>query len=134
MEIDSKLHHYSQKITPNSLEIILEMYEKLGCKVVYRPESKYRWAMVGQEELGFAIQIVEYDEKPVDDIEIKKRSHIAFLSDNPRALIAKIESWAKSKEIRFREGGWNEKERYFDLPDIFIDFVVEIMHVSVAED
>ena len=47
MTPDPRLHHYAQKIVPDSLENVLEMYGKLNFIVVYRPESKYRWAMVG---------------------------------------------------------------------------------------
>jgi hypothetical protein len=44
-----------------------------------------------------------------------------------------VKKWAESKNIRFREGGWSEIERYFDLPDLFINSVIEIMHNSVDE-
>jgi len=89
--------------------------------------------MVGQSQLRFAIQIVEVDDKPIDDLDLKRKVHIAFLSDDPQALIEKVEVWAKDKGIQFRQGGWSEKERYFDLPDIFVNFVVEVMHTSIEE-
>ncbi len=134
MKIDPRLHHYAQKIVPDSLEKVLEMYEKLGCKVVYRPDGKYRWAMVGQDELRFAIQIVEYDEKPLADSDNKKGSHIAFLSDDPQGIVNTIKDWCLVKEIKFIQGGWSDRELYFDLPDIFVNFVVEVMHTSIEEE
>jgi hypothetical protein len=30
-------------------------------------------------------------------------------------------------------GGWSEKELWFDLPDVFTNFVIEIMHTSIVE-
>ena len=134
MKIDPRLHHYAQNIVPNSLERVIEMYVLLGCKVVYRPNNGYNWAMVAQEPLNFAIQIVEVEEKPIIDLDIKRKVHIAFLSDNPKKIIQKIEGWAKQNNIAFREGGWSEKERYFDLPEIFVNFVVEVMHTSIEEE
>lgn len=134
MQIDPRLHHYSQQIVPESLEKVLEMYEILGCKVVYRPDGEFRWAMVGQEQLRFAIQIVETKSVPIESLELKRQTHIAFLSDNPQSVIDKIKVWAQSKSILIREGGWNNKELYFDLPEIFINFVVEVMHSSIEED
>lgn len=133
MTPDPRLHHYAQNIIQGSLEDVLEMYKLFNCEVVYRPNNGYKWAMVGQSQIRFAIQIVETEEKPISDIELKRKTHIAFLSDNPQELIDKVETWAKSKNFDFRQGGWSDKEKYFDLPDIFINFVVEVMHTSIEE-
>lgn len=133
MKLDPRLHHYAQNITQGTLETVLEMYALLNCEVVYRPNNGYAWAMVGQKDLRFAIQIVEVPEKPIEDLDIKRRTHIAFLSDVPGEVIAKIGRWAQDKGIVFRQGGWSPKEQYFDLPDIFVNFVVEVMHTSIEE-
>ena len=129
-----RLHHYAQNITKDTLEDVLEMYKLFNCDVVYRPNNGYNWAMVGQPQLRFAIQIVETEEQPISDIELKRNAHVAFLSDDPQELIDKVKAWAESKNIQFRQGGWSDKERYFDLPDIFINFVVEVMHTSIEEE
>ena len=134
MKTDPRLHHYAQNITPHNLENVIEMYSLFNCKVVYRPNNEHQWAMVGQEQLRFAIQIVESSEAPIMDIDMKRKTHIAFLSDNPQDLIDKVEEWAKTKNYKFRQGGWSPKERYFDLPEVFINFVVEIMHTSIEEN
>jgi hypothetical protein len=134
MNIDPRLHHYCQNITKGHLGDIVEMYKLLGFDVVYTPPpSKYPWIMVGQPTPRFAIQITEVDDKPIEDLEKKRQTHIAFISDNPKELIKKIETWTKEKGLTFREGGWSEIERYFDLPDIFVNFVVEVMHTSIEE-
>ena len=134
MKTDSRLHHYAQNIAKGSLENVLEMYKIFDCEVVYRPDNPpYQWAMVGQKQLHFVIQIVEVDEKPIAELDTKIKAHIAFITDNPREIIGKVENWAKSKNINFREGGWNEKERYFDLPDLFVNFVVEVLHTSIED-
>ena len=135
MKTNPILHHCAQQIVSGSLKDVLEMYEKLGCKVVYnQTESKIPWAMVGQDQLNFAIQVLEDYEKPIEDLETKRKVHVAFLSSNPRGLLNEIENWALGKGIKHREGCWSEKELYFDLPDIFINFVVEVMHTSILED
>lgn len=134
MNIDPRLHHYCQNVITGSLETVLEMYELLNCKVVYRPKSEYKWAMVGQEQLQFSIQIAEVPDAPITDIDKKRQTHVAFISDDPQALINKVESWAKQENIAFRQGGWSKIERYFDLPDLFVNFVVEVMHTSIEEE
>lgn len=133
MKIDLRLHHYCQNITKGNLDNIVEMYKLLKFKVVYTPQAK-DWIMVGQDELHFAIQITQVDDEPVKDIDAKRKTHIAFLSDNPKAVIDTIEDWANKKGLEFRQGGWSAIERYFDLPDIFVNFVVEVMHTSIVEE
>ncbi len=132
--IDPRLHHYAQNISNGTLEDVLEIYAILGCEIVYRPNNSYQWAMVAQQPLRFAIQIVEVEEKPISDIDLKRKVHVAFISDNPQEVIDKVEAWAQKKNIRFRQGGWSDKEKYFDLPDIFVNFVIEVMHTSIEEE
>ncbi len=134
MKLDPRLHHYAQNVYKGTLEDVLEMYTLFNCGVVYRPNNGYKWAMVAQSQLQFAIQIVEVDDLPISDIELKRKVHIAFISDNPQEIIDKVESWANSKNIKFRQGGWSDKERFFDLPDLFVNFVVEVMHTSIEEE
>lgn len=132
--IEPRLHHYCQNVTPGSLEKVIEMYTLLDLDVVYRPPKGTSWAMVGQKQLRFAIQISEVNEIPIADIDIKKRTHIAFISENPQKIVDAVREWARAKGFQFREGGWSPIERYFDLPDLFVDFVVEVMHTSIEKE
>ncbi len=111
------------------------MYKLLGFDVVYTPPpSKWPWIMVGQPQLRFAIQITEVLDIPIENIDKKRQTHIAFISDNPQEVIDKIKAWAEDKGLKFRDGGWSKIERYFDLPDIFVNFVVEVMHTSIEDN
>lgn len=131
MKNEPQLHHGARRIIPQSLETLIEMFTLLGCKVIYR-EGNARWAMVGQDGINFNVQLVEVDEKPIKT-KTRISSHVAFISENPKSVVDKVESWAADKNIKFNNGGWNEKELWFDLPDLFVDFVIEIMDRSVVE-
>lgn len=109
------------------------MYELLNCKITYRPSDNANWVMLGQDQLRFDMQITEIADPPIEDISKKRQTHIAFISDTPQEIIESVKIWAEEKGFKFRDGGWSEHERYFDLPDIFVNFVVEIMHSSVEE-
>ena len=126
-----KLHHFAYNIKPNKLELVLELLEKLGCTLSYREENA-RWCMVEQKPIPIDIQIIETADQQVP-IEKKTSTHIAFLSDTPKEDIEEIKQWLDKKGVNFKQGGWSDKELWFDLPDIFINFVIEIMHTSVAE-
>ena len=133
MSNESRLHHYCQNIAKGHLGDMIEMYKLLGCEVVYTPPNDNTWIMVAQKPLNFAVQITEVSDIPVENLDEKRKTHIAFISDDPQQVIEKVRTWAKEKKIVFRDGGWSKIERYFDLPDIFVNFVVEVMHTSIEE-
>jgi len=129
--MNTTLHHFAYNITPNNLELFLELMDKFDCSLAYR-EGDARWCMIEQKPIPVDIQIIETEDK-IAPIEIKTNIHIAFLSDNPKLNIEEIKKWTESKNIKFRQGSWSDKEMWFDLPDIFVNFVIEIMHTSVIE-
>jgi hypothetical protein len=123
------LHHVAYNIQPNSLETVTDFFSTLGMKVGYR-EPGMRWCMFVHPSKELDIQIVETKMSPIPP-DSKISSHIAFLSDDPVAEIDRLTTYAKSKNLEFRTGGWNDDERWFDLPQIFTNFVIEIMHTRV---
>jgi hypothetical protein len=131
MKPEPRLHHYCQNIVKGHLHDIIEMYRLFDLDIVFDPGADAGWIMLGQKQLRFAIQVAEVLEAPIVDLYIKIRSHVAFISDDPDRLIAKVEKWANDRGIKFRKGGWSKIERFFDLPDIFVNFVVEVMHTSI---
>lgn len=133
MKSDPILHHYCQDIAKGHLKDVVEMYALLGFDVVYDPGGKAGWIMVGQKQLRFAIQIAEVPNAPIADIDTKRQTHVAFISDDPQAVVKKVQQWAESKGFKFRQGQWSPIEIFFDLPDIFINFVVEVMHTSIEK-
>jgi hypothetical protein len=131
MKIDPQLHHVAKKITPDSLEKVIEVFELLGCKVAYRPEHK-TWAMIKQGDLAFRIQLIEVREKPTEGKQ-RTSSHLAFLSEHPSEIIDQVEKWANQNQINFAKGAWNDLALWFDLPDLLVDWVFEVMHTDVTK-
>ena len=131
MNPDLRLHHCAKRITSGSLDFVLALFEQLGCRVAYRPEGD-TFAIVEQSGLPVLLQFIERQQTPASTIE-KRESHIAFVSHHPANEIERIKEWVNQQGKKFVSGSWSDKERYFDCPEIFIDFVVEILHVSVVE-
>ena len=129
--MEAKLHHFAYNIRPGTLELVLELLEKLGCTQSYR-KGNARWCMIEQKPVPVDIQIIETGDSPVP-IGKKVNSHIAFLSDNPEEVVSKIKRWAQSRNVEFRQGRWSDSELWFDLPDMFTNFVVEIMHSQTVK-
>jgi len=129
--METILHHFAYNIRPNKLELVLELFELLGCTIAYR-EGNSRWCQIEQKPIPIDIQIIEREDDSIP-LDIKTSTHIAFLSESPKEDIDRIEKWAKNKNIQFVRGGWSDKELWFDLPNVFTNFVVEIMHTSIVE-
>ncbi len=132
MKNDPQLHHVCKKIVPSSSKEVIEIFSMLGCKVTYELSTE-SWFMLGQEGVPFDVQLIESPVTPLND-QFKVNSHVAFISENPKIVIDKIESWATENNILFKRGGWSERELWFDFPELFVDFVIEVMHVSILED
>ncbi|MBI5370164.1 hypothetical protein HZA85_03190 [Candidatus Uhrbacteria bacterium] len=131
MPPDLQLHHCAKQITRGRLDFVLRLFEHLGCQIFYREEGA-TWAMIGQAGLRFSIQFIECDRTPIP-IELKRENHVAFISSDPQQEMARIEQWIKAEGKTIVTGSWSTKEHYFDCPDVFVDFVVEIMHRSIVE-
>ena len=131
MKNSLKLHHCAKKITPNSLEFVMDLFYQLDCSESYW-ENSARWAMIEQKGHDTIIQFIETDQLPMVTKE-KRNSHMAFLSNDPQRDISKIEEWISKQNKKVIVGNWSDKELYFDCPEIFIDFVIEIMHQSIVE-
>ncbi|MGM5487754.1 MAG: hypothetical protein ACQESG_02285 [Nanobdellota archaeon] len=127
--MDVRLHHFAYTIRPDCLELVLELLERLGCTISYKEKG---WCMIEQKPIPIDIQLIETEDQLIP-IEKKMNTHIAFLSDTPGEDIAEIMEWCKRKGINTRQGGWSERELWFDLPDVFVNFVIEIMHSSIVE-
>ena len=127
----TKLHHFAYNIRPNTLELVLELFKKLDCHLDYR-EGDARWCIIAQDP-NQLLQVIETNDKPIS-IKIKFNTHVGFLSDTPKKDIEEIKKWAEKKNLKFRQGSWSDRELWFDLPDLFVNFVIEIMHTSTTEE
>jgi hypothetical protein len=95
-------------------------------------KKKSRWCMIKQKSIPIDIQIIETKDKSIP-IKRKINTHIAFLSKTLDGDIKKIKKWSKNKNLKFRHGKWSNKELWFDLPDLFVNFTVEIMDTSIIK-
>ena len=63
----------------------------------------------------------------------KLRSQIAFLSDTPRDALEALASWFEAEGLAASVGAYSDREFYLDVPEAFVDFVVEAMRPELAE-
>ena len=63
----------------------------------------------------------------------KRRSQVSFLSDTPRAALEALAGWARARGLAAEVGSYSGREFFLDLPDAFVDFVIEAMLPELAD-
>ena len=63
----------------------------------------------------------------------KRRSQVSFLSDTPRAALEALAGWARARGLAAEVGSYSGREFFLDMPDAFVDFVIEAMLPELAD-
>ncbi|MDO8470386.1 MAG: hypothetical protein Q7S63_00205, partial [bacterium] len=110
---------------------VLNLFTELGFHVLERSKVM-EIAWIAQRETKFVLQFIESEQHPLPT-ETKIFTHIAFITEDPKKEIERIKQWIQSQDVTVVDGKWTDKEFWLDCPEVFIDFVLEIMHTSVVE-
>ena len=140
-----ELNHCAFRVYKDAFDLVVSLFtEKLGFRVLRR-EHFTVWMRQG--EIPVDIQLSASDTEPetrwlgtdiVGRRDLrgkcdKSRSQIAFLSEQPekdlRLLADKIENNGYKTVVL----GFSDKEFFFDIPEVFVDFVIEAMTPECAE-
>lgn len=125
------IHHGAFRISRGSLQRVVELFQTLGFREFERSvRDGEAAAYLGQSKVLFCIQVNEAD---AQDITFKQKlySHIAFVSDDPRADRDALVSWCTTNDTKTTVGEWSDHELWIDCPDLFVDFVIEFLHSSM---
>lgn len=132
MKTDLKLHHCAQRIAPGSLDFVLDLFAELDFELLER-STVNEIAWIAQRGNPFVLQFVESEQRPLPT-ETKYNTHIAFISERPKEEVGRLKEWIQARGIKTSEGSWTEREFWLDCPEVFVDFVLEIMHRNIVED
>jgi len=120
-----KLHHCAYKISIGHSKLMQQFCEYMGAKIIWKGKDQGR-EIAMQFNNNFIIQFSEIKEKPIFS-KNKKETHLAFSSNNPKKDIEQLNKWFKDRKIKTKIGKWSDKELWIDCPDIFNNFVIEIL-------
>ncbi len=102
--------------------------EKLGFAELRRTE---RSAWFRQPGTNVDLQLSRSDTAHRDPD--KRRSQVSFLSETPRADLDDLAAWARARGLEASVGSYSDREFYLDLPEAFVDFVIEAMLPELAD-
>lgn len=89
-------------------------------------------AILHQQGSGIDIQVICSD--AFHPQRNKHRSHVGFISSQPTEERDAIRKWSEDRGLTVELGQWSERELWIDLPDVFLDFVIEVMDRKILEE
>jgi len=124
-----QFNHIANRVEARHFESMIALLtEQLGFVVLRRTERSI-WLRQPGTNVDLQISSSETEKRDGD----KHRSQIAFLSKTPEADLDRLAQWAVAKGMKAVVGSYSSREFYLDLPDVFVDFVIEAMLPELAE-
>lgn len=129
MSCAMQFNHVANRLDDRHFETVVEMLKvNLGFVELRRTE---RAIWLRQPGANVDLQFSRSDCRHRDEDKI--RSQVSFLSDAPRADLESLAAWVKARGLRAEVGSYSDREFYLDVPDAFIDFVIEAMRLELAD-
>ena len=124
-----KFNHIANRLDPRHFDTIVEMFQvKLGFVQLRRTETG-----IWMRQPGTNVDLQFNHSSTAHRDPDKERSQVSFLSETPRADLEDLVGWLAQKGLPASVGSYSDREFYMDVPDAFVDFVVEAMLPELAD-
>lgn len=124
-----QFNHIANRIDSRHFDIVVAMFlEQLGFETMRRLD---RAIWMRQPGFNIDIQLNRSTEQRRDDD--KLRSQIAFITDTPEKDLNVLADWLKERGLNAKVVAYTPREFYLDVPEAFVDFVIEAMLPELAD-
>lgn len=124
-----KLNHVANRLDDRHFGLVVEMLKaKLGF-IELRQTERAIWL----RQPGANVDLQFSRSATTDRAADKSRSQVSFLSETPQAALDDLAAWARAHGLKATVGSYSEKEFFLDIPEAFVDFVVEAMTPDLAD-
>ncbi len=125
-----ELHHRSGQVTRRHFGDARDLFvECLGFDEFVATEHM---AILNQAVTGIDIQLLCSDDfEPQHN---KHGSHLDFVSSHPVQDRETIRQWSEGRGLVTELGQWSDRELWIDLPEVFLDFVIEVMDRRILDE
>ncbi|MBK1658881.1 hypothetical protein [Paracraurococcus ruber] len=124
-----RFNHVANRLHPARFETVVEMLPGQFGFVVLRRTERAIWL----RQPGTDVDLQFSHSKTANRDADKLRSQVSFLSDTPREALEALADWARSRGMQAVVGAYSDREFWLDLPEAFVDFVIEAMRPELAE-
>ena len=124
-----KLNHAANRLDAKHFETIVDMLKaRLGFIELRRTERA-----IWLRQLGANVDL-QFSRSQIPNRDADKlRSQVSFLSDTPRQDLQELASWVREHGLKAEAGAYSDQEFYLDVPEAFVDFVIEAMRPELAD-
>jgi hypothetical protein len=124
-----KLNHAANRLSSAYFETVVEML-KIGLGFVeLRRTERAIWLRQPGANVDLQFSRSQSNNRDED----KLRSQVSFLSETPRADLEELAGWAREHGMTAEIGTYSDREFYLDVPEAFVDFVIEAMRPELAD-
>jgi hypothetical protein len=123
-----KFNHVANRVDTRHFDLIVALLkEKLGF-VELRQTERSIWLRQPGTNVDLQLSRSETAHRDTD----KQRSQVSFLSNTPEEALTALAGWLRARGLEATVAGYSDREFYMDVPDAFVDFVLEAMLPELA--
>ena len=124
-----RFNHVANRVDTRHFDTVVAlMSDQLGFKELRRTERSV-WLQQPGTNVDLQFSRSETTHRDAD----KRRSQVSFLSDKPQEALSALAAWLNAQGLETYVGSYSEREFYLDVPDAFVDFVLEAMLPELAD-
>ena len=124
-----QFNHVANRLDVRHFETVVSMFKELLNFSELRRTERAIWLRQPGANVDLQFSRSEISNRDSDKI----RSQVSFLDDDPKTALDRLANWARLHGMEAEVGSYSDKEFYLDIPDAFIDFVVEAMLPEMAD-
>ncbi len=124
-----KLNHVANRLSVEHFETIVELLKGQLGFIELRRTQRAIW--MRQEGANVDLQFTRSEVASRDAD--KRGSQVSFLSETPRADLERLADRVRRQGLDATLGSWSDREFFLDVPEAFVDFVIEAMTPDMAE-
>ncbi|RAI58780.1 hypothetical protein [Roseicella frigidaeris] len=124
-----RLNHAANRLDARHFDTVVEMLRSQLGFVELRRTARAVWLRQPGANVDLQFSRSETVGRDAD----KLRSQVSFLDEAPRAALERLADWARAHGLAAEIGAYSDREFWLDLPEAFVDFVIEAMRPELAD-
>jgi len=124
-----RFNHVANRLDARHFEAVVSMLKTQLGFVELRRTERAIWLRQPGSNIDLQFSRSDTTQRDAD----KLRSQVSFLSDTPREALDALAVWFEARGLAASVGAYSDREFYLDVPEAFVDFVIEAMRPELAD-
>ena len=124
-----RFNHVANRLDARHFEAVVTMLKTQLGFVELRCTERAIWLRQPGTNIDLQFSRSDTTQRDAD----KRRSQVSFLSDTPQQALETLAAWFTAQGLAADVGAYSDREFFLDVPDAFVDFVIEAMRPELAD-